>query len=140
MASSIVGSAVINAGAFTLGSWLMRYLDPTNYQEETKRYHKAMERLTQDRNKFFEDAQLRREKIAKLEAEKKNTEVDFKLTNAQFAQLKLLKHQESLAVEPQLHQFYKPSKEMKEYQMLSIGIIGAMTGATVGAVVKSFLF
>ena len=85
MASSIVGSAVINAGAFTLGSWLMRYLDPTNYQEETKRYHKAMENLTKQRNEFFEEAQLRREKIAKFEAEK-SAESDFKLTNAQFAQ------------------------------------------------------
>ena len=76
-----------------------------------------------------------------MEPEKKSAESDFKLTNAQFAQLKLLKHQESLTVEPQLDQFYEPSKKMKEYhQMLSTGIIGAVSGATIGATVKSFFF
>ena len=140
MASSVIGSAVINAGAFTLGSWLMRQFEPSDYAEEAKRHNRALERLTQERNKFFEDAQLRREKIAKLEAEKKSAESDFKLTNQQFAQLKLLQHQESLPVEPQLDSFYEPSKKMKEYQMMATGIIGAVTGATLGAIVKCFLF
>ena len=98
MASSVIGSAVINAGAFTLGSWLMRQFDPSDYAKEAKCHNKALKRLTQERNKFFENTQLRREKIAKLEAEKKNASTDFKLTNQQFAQLKLLQHQESLAV------------------------------------------
>ena len=63
-----------------------------------------------------------------------------KVTNQQFAQLKLLQHQESLAVEPQLDSFYEPSKKMKDYQMISSGIIGAIGGATLGTIVKGLLF
>ena len=43
MASSVVGSAIINAGAFTLGSWLMRQFDPSDYAEEAKRHNRALE-------------------------------------------------------------------------------------------------
>ena len=113
--------------------------DKKNYSAEQLRHDKALERLTQARNKFFEEAEFRKEKLAKLEAEKRSAESDFKLTNAQFAQFKLLKHQERLAVEPQLKDFYEPSKQMEEFQMMSTGIIGAATGATLGAIVKSYL-
>ena len=138
--AQLIGSSIVQAVSFVGAQFLFSQFEHKDYAEENKRYHKAMERLTQEKNKFFEDAQLRREKIAKLEAEKKSAKSDFKLTNQQFAQLKLLQHQESLAVEPQLDSFYEPSKKMKEYQLINSGIIGAIGGATVGTVVKSLLF
>ena len=134
--ANLVGSSIIQAVSFMGAQWLFSQFDHKGYMEEIKRHNRALEDLTQARNKFFEEAQLRKEKIAKLEMEKKSAESDFKLTNAQFAQLKLLQHQESLAVEPQLDTFYEPSKQMKEYQMMATGIIGAATGATLGAVIK----
>ena len=120
--------------------FLFSQLDRKNYQAEAKCHNKAIERLTAERKKFFEDTQLRKEKIAKLEMEKKLAGEDFKRTNQQFAQLKLLQHEQSTAVAPQLEDFYEPSKEMKEYQLVSTGIIGAVSGATLGAIIKGLLF
>ena len=138
--AQMLGSSIVQAISFVGAQWLFSQFDHKGYSEEMKRQDKAIEMLTDARNKFFEEAQTRKEELAKLEAERRSAESDFKLTNQQFAQLKLLKHQESLAVEPQLDKFYEPSREMKEYQMLATGIIGAAGGATLGTIVKNFLF
>ena len=81
-------------------------------------HNKAMENLTKERNIFFEKEQEGKDKIARLEVEKKNAEHDFGKTNQLFAQLRLPQHKQSTAVAPQLEDFYEPSKEMKEYQLV----------------------
>ena len=80
--AQLVGSCIVQAVSFVGAHWLFSQLDHKGYSEEMSCHNKALEALTAERNKFLEKAQLRREKIAKLEAEKKNAEADFKLTNA----------------------------------------------------------
>ena len=88
--AQLVGSSVAQAIRFVGAQWLFFQFDHKGYTEEMKRHNKALEMLTDARNKFFEEAQLRKEKLVKLESERKSAEADFKLTNAPCAQLKLL--------------------------------------------------
>ena len=63
--AQLIGSSAIQALTFVGAQWLFAHLDKKGYTAEAHRHNVAIERLTQERNKFFEDAQLRKEKIAK---------------------------------------------------------------------------
>ena len=54
-----VFSSVISAIAFTAGSWAFSKIDHKGYLEESKRHNEALEKLTEAKEKFYEE-QVRR--------------------------------------------------------------------------------
>ena len=127
MASMVVGG-LFNAFAFAGAGFLFSKLNHPGYQDEIKRHNLAMEQLSAAKQKWYEkevarknDIELKRHQL--IEANK-----DLETTNKALVEYnKAIAKQEQLS-EPTLNDFYKPSKEMKEYQALTMAAVGLGTG------------
>ena len=129
MASMVVGG-LFNAFAFAGAGFLFSKLNHPGYQDEIKRHNLAMEQLSAAKQKWYEkevarknDIELKRHQL--IEANK-----DLETTNkalVEYNKAVTTGEQEQLS-EPTLNDFYKPSKEMKEYQALTMAAVGLGTG------------
>ena len=129
MASMVVGG-LFNAFAFAGAGFLFSKLNHPGYQDEIKRHNLAMEQLSAAKQKWYEkevarknDIELKRHQL--IEANK-----DLETTNkalVEYNKAVAIAKQEQLS-EPTLNDFYKPSKEMKEYQALTMAAAGLGTG------------
>ena len=92
-----------------------------------KRHNLAMEELQKTREEFNEKEIKRNDRIRKLRQQLSDANADINETNNALDELRQIQSTNTLSKykEPQLNDFYKPSNEMKEYQYLSTGIIGA---------------
>ena len=139
MATSVVGSAVINALAFTGAQYAFSLFNHKVYLAEQVKHDRAIERLTAARNKFFRDETKRKDRIQALEEEKRNTNKDFAQINDLFQELGQLKQEQSEAKVPTLSDYYQPSQEMRHYQNVATGEIGLATGAKATGLVMANL-
>ena len=138
--AQLVGSSIVQAVSSVGAQFLFSQFDHKNYRAEQHRHDLAVKKLTEARNKFFEDETLRKDKMARLELEKKKASSDFAYTTKLFVeQLQLQKEQEA-AVEPKLTDYYEPSDEFKNYQFAATGLIGLASGATLAGPVELLLF
>ena len=129
MASMVVGG-LFNAFAFAGAGFLFSKLNHPGYQDEIKRHNLAMEQLSAAKQKWYEkevarknDIELKRHQL--IEANK-----DLETTNkalVEYNKAVAIAEQEQSS-EPTLNDFYKPSKEMKEYQALTMAAVGLGTG------------
>ena len=136
MTTSVIGSALLNVGAITFGSWIMHKLDPNGYEKEQERYHRALEKLQADKEAFVERETKRRNHLQALEKAKLNANTDFAKTNKLFAQH--AEEQES-DQEPVLSDYYHPSSKAVDYNNIIFGILGVATGGGLVALATSFL-
>jgi chromosome segregation ATPase len=96
------------------GGYLVKYIDKNGYEEEAKRHDLAMEKLTEDREKYTERITDRKNKLAELRKELVEANSDIKSTNQS---LELLRKIQELTKkpeprQPQLSDYYTPSPVM----------------------------
>ena len=101
-------------------------------KEETKRHNLALEELSRAKQKWYEKETARKNDIELKRHQLIEANADIKTTNKALAQLsgalrKAMAEQERSS-EPTLNDFYTPSKEMKEYQALTMAAAGLGAG------------
>ena len=115
--TQLLTSSVVQALSFTGASYLFELLEPDKYAAETKRYHDTLIQLQKDKEKFLEKETERREHISKLERELKRARGDIVQTNRALEILSHFRETNREEGPPVLQDYYKPSDEMKEYNI-----------------------
>ena len=130
MASMVVGG-LFNAFAFAGAGFLFSKLNHPGYKEETKRHNLAMEELSRAKEKWYEKEAARKNNIELKRQQLIEANKDNKITNkalVEYNNAVAKAEAEILQNMPTLNDFYKPSKEMKEYQALTMAAVGLGTG------------
>ena len=132
MASMVVGG-LFNAFAFAFAraGFLFSKLNHPGYQDEIKRHNLALEELSRAKQKWYEKEAARKNDIELKRHQLIEANKDLETTNKALAQLSgALREAEAVRRNdmPTLNDFYKPSKEMKEYQALTMAVAGLGTG------------
>ena len=126
---TVVGG-LFNAVAFAGAGFLFSKLNHTGYEKEIKRHNEAMEKLSRDKEKWMEKQMERKEEIQRLRQQLSDANEDINQTNKSFEILKKLQneYQEEEENKPKLENYYKPSKEMKEYKNIFFLLGGLISG------------
>ena len=138
---TVVGG-LFNAVAFAGAGFLFSKLNHRGYEKEIKRHNEAMEKLSRDKEIWYEKQMRRKEEIEKLRQQLSDANADINETNKSLKNLYEIQneYQKEEEKEPKLENYYKPSQEMKEYQNvvyffegLAIGYVGYKTYKEVSA-------
>ena len=130
----MVVGGLFNAFAFAGAGFLFSKLNHSGYQNEIKRHNLALEKLSAAKQKWYEKETARKNDIELKRHQLIEANADIKTTNKALAQLSAALHRATAereaneVSEPTLNDFYTPSKEMKEYQALTMAITGLSTG------------
>ena len=117
---STIPPSIIQAFALSSSSFMFSLISHSGYVKEQKRYHDAV-------IKFTEEKEVRKkEKINQLERELRAANLDINQTNK--ALLELSKYKSIQEPEPKLEDYYHPSNEAKEYQIVATAILGLAGG------------
>ena len=116
---TVVGR-LFNAVAFAGAGFLFSKLNHTGYEKEIKRHNLALE-------KWYENQVRRKEKLERLRQQLSDANVDINRTNKSLKNLQN-EYQREEENEPQLKNYYTPSKEMQEYQNVAVLLIGITGG------------
>ena len=127
MASMVVGG-LFNAVAFAGAGFLFSKLNHSGYQDEIKRHNLALEELSRAKQKWYEKEVARKNDIELKRHQLIEANVDIKTTNKALAQLSVALATAEQEPKPTLNNFYTPSKEMKEYQALTMVVTGLGAG------------
>ena len=129
MASMVVGG-LFNAFAFAGAGFLFSKLNHSGYQNEIKRHNLALEKLSAAKQKWYEKETARKNNIELKRHQLIEANADIKTTNKALAALSaaLATAEAEAELKPTLNDFYTPSKEMKEYQALTMAITGLSAG------------
>jgi len=131
MASAVimmVAGAVLNATAFTGSMYLAKTLssDKKHTDEEKIRHDKALEKYQHDMGEFEKKRQQYQDWLTERYMNKKIAESDLNNTDYAFT-LYNKAHPNFNLEKPKFHDYYKPNKKQKQYEMLYVG--GGMLGA-----------
>ena len=132
---SVVAGGIFNALAFARAGFLFSKLDKQGYKEEMMRHNKAMEKLTKAKEAWYEREVARKDRMSQLRLELDDANKDFDETNRA---LKTLEQASRVDREPTIHNFYKPSDEMKHYQNMTIGVAGITSGIVGTVLLKKY--
>ena len=127
----MVVGGLFNAFAFAGAGFLFSKLNHSGYKDEIKRHNLAMEQLSAAKQKWYEKEVARKNDIELKRRQLTEANADIKTTNKALAQLSVaLREAEAVRRDdmPTLNNFYKPSKEMKEYQALTMAVAGLGAG------------
>ena len=130
MAGMVVGG-LFNAFAFAGAGFLFSKLNHSGYKDEIKRHNLALEQLSVAKQKWYEKEVARKNNIEAKRHQLVEANMDIKITNR--ASLELNHYSEvsearSKASEPNLSDYYNPSKEMEGYQTLTMAAVGLGSG------------
>ena len=122
----MIGGAILNAAAFTGGSYLAKYLSgdsgKTALEEKTLHdralvaYQAAMAKYTSDRTKLLDWIQTNREIKEQAKQNFTNTDYAFKLYNQAHPDKPMPPPKE-----PRFAGFYQPSEQQKQGELLFVG-------------------
>ena len=127
---TVVGG-LFNAIAFAGAGFLFSKLNHTGYEKEIKRHNEAMEKLSRDKEKWYENQIKRKEKLERLRQQLSDANADINQTNKSLKILSEIQEEEEEENKPKLENYYKPSEEMKEYQNVMFLLIGIAGGYAV---------
>ncbi|CAB4026188.1 Hypothetical predicted protein, partial [Paramuricea clavata] len=96
-----------------------------------KRHNKALGKLAKAKEKWYESQVEKKNRIAILRQELADAKSDMEVTNHALDSLRKAQEELTLDKEPTIHDYYKPSSEMEEYQQITIGILGVGTTHTI---------
>ena len=140
----MVVGGLFNAFAFAGAGFLFSKLNHSGYKDEIKRHNLALEHLSETKQKWYEKEVARKNEIEAKRHQLADANADINITNKALASLsKALEYQVNrlefeAEPEPNLNDYYKPSKEMEEYQALAMTIVGLGSGFVGYKVYKSF--
>ena len=133
MAGMVVGG-LFNAFAFAGAGFLFSKLNHSGYKDEIKRHNLALEQLSKAKEEWYEKEVARKNDIEVKRHQLADANADINVTNKALSSLsKALEYQITKLElegkpEPNLSDYYKPSKEMEEYQAITIAIVGVGSG------------
>ena len=129
---TVVGG-LFNAVAFAGAGFLFSKLNHKGYEKEIKRHNEAMEKLAKDKEIWYEKQIRRKEKIEELRQQLSDVNADINQTNKSLENLKKIQneYEEEEEKKPKLENYYKPSKEMKEYKDVFF-FLGGLTSGYLG--------
>ena len=121
----MVGGAVLNAATFIGGNYLAKYLSGDSGQaalDEKKRHDLALEKYQRDYAQYQKDRTQLLDWVAQQDREKNQAFHDFQDTDAALA-LYNQTHRAKVALpqEPKFSDYYKPSPQQKNGELLFIG-------------------
>ena len=124
-AALMIGGAILNAVAFTGGNYLAKYLSGDSGQaamDEKIRHDKALEKYQAAYAKYQKDHTELLDWIAEQDRAKDIARHDFQTTDQALAFYNQT-HRAKVALpkEPQFSDFYKPSPQQKQGELLFIG-------------------
>ena len=140
----MVVGGLFNAFAFAGAGFLFSKLNHSGYKDEIKRHNLALEQLSKDKQEWYEKEVKRKNNIQLKRQQLADANVDINVTNKALLSLsKALEYQiNKLKLEgkpePNLSNYYKPSKEMEEYQAMTIAIAGLGSGFVGYEIYKHF--
>ena len=112
--------------SFAGAGYLFKLMDKNGYEEEIKRHSKALEELAKTKEQSYENEVRRHDRIQQLRQQLSDANSDINVTNKDLNELKQIQSREYN--EPKLGDYYNPSGERKEYQYVTIGVLGAFGG------------
>ena len=115
---SLAAMGLFNAVAFAGAGFLFSKLNHSGYESEIKRHNEAMEKLSKAKEKWYEDQAKKKDKIEMLRRQASDANADINDTNRALEELR------KITREPKLEDYYKPSDEMKEYQLVVVSLMG----------------
>ena len=134
MASIIGGSiqTIFAAVSFSAAGYLFKMFDKDGYEAEIKRHNKALEDLTKAKEAFYQNEVKQNDRIQQIRQQLADANVDIAETNKALEMLKkvqsILYNGITFNREPQLNDFYEPSIQMKDYQYITMGLLGMGSG------------
>ena len=129
MAGMVVGG-LFNAFAFAGAGFLFSKLNHSGYKNEIKRHNLALEQLSAAKQKWYEKEVARKNNIELKRHQLIEANADIKTTNRALAELNqyIKVSEEQKKPESTIHDYYKPSKEMEGYQLLTMTAAGLGSG------------
>ena len=121
-----MAGGLFNAIAFAGAGYVFHKLDENGYEKEMERHDRAMERLSAEKEKWYERTVKKKNKIALLRQKLQDANKDLNDANDALHNLRVALEdlQDHEAREPKLQDYYKPSDEMKMYMDIVTGVIG----------------
>ena len=132
MGGMVVGG-LFNAFAFAGAGFLFSKLNHPGYQDGIKRHNLALEQLSVAKQKWYEKEVARKNDIEVKRHQLIEANKDLETTNKALLEYNkaVVEAEQERSSEPTLNDYYKPSKEMKEYQALTMAAV-ALTSGLVG--------
>ena len=126
--AGVVAGGLFNAIAFAGTGYVFHKLDKNGYEKEMKRHDEAMEKLNQEKEKWYEKTVEKKNKIALLRQKLTDANKDIDDTNEVLHNLRLALEvlDDHEQIEPKLNDYYEPSDEM--YTTVLTGVIGSVSG------------
>ena len=128
--ASVVAGGLFNAIAFAGAGYVFHKLDKNGYEKEMKRHNEAMEKLSREKEKWYEKTVEKKNKIALLRQKLLDADKDLDRGNEALHQLRMVMDEiEKLEdEEPTINDYYEPSDEMKMYMNVVTGVVGSVSG------------
>ena len=126
--ASVVAGGLFNAIAFAGAGYVFHKLDKSGYEKEMKKHNEAMEKLSEEKEKWYERTVEKKNKIALLRQELSDANKDLDEVNEPLHNLRTATEELEEDKEPTLDEYYEPSDEMKGYMSIVTGVIGSVSG------------
>ena len=125
--ASVAAGGLFNAIAFAGAGYVFHKLDKNGYEKEMKRHDEAMEKLSEEKEKWYERTVEKKNKIALLRQRLSDVN-DLNETDEALHNLRTATEELEEDKEPTLNDYYEPSEEMKMYMNVVTGVIGSVSG------------
>ena len=126
--ASVAAGELFNAIAFAGAGYVFHKLDKNGYEKEMKRHDEAMEKLSEEKEKWYERTVEKKNKKALLRQRLSDVNNDLNETNEALHNLRTATEELEEDKEPTLNDHYEPSEEMKMYMNVVTGVIGSVSG------------
>ena len=125
---SVVAGGFFNAIAFAGAGYVFHKLDKSVYEKDMKRHNEAMEKLSEEKEKWYERTVGRKNRIAILRQKLLDADKDLDQANKALHHLRAVTEELEEDKEPTLNEYYEPSDEMKTYMNIVTGAMGFGSG------------
>ena len=128
--ASVVAGGLFNAIAFAGAGYVFHKLDKNGYEKEMRRHNEAMEKLSKEKEMWYEKTVEKKNKIALLRQKLLDADKDLDRGNKALHQLRtaMEKAEQLKDEEPTINDYYEPSDEMKMYMNVVTGVVGSVSG------------
>ena len=128
--AGVVAGGLFNAIAFAGAAYVFHKLDKNGYEKEMKRHDEVIEKLSMEKEKWYEKTVVKKNKIALLRQKLSDANKDLDDTNEALHNLRLALEDlnDQAKREPKLNDYYEPSDEMKMYMNVVTGVVGSVSG------------
>ena len=94
-------------------------IDKDGYAKESERHDRPMEKLAEAKEKFYENEMRQKDKAEGMKREMADANADTRTSNKALMELATIEYEgREFSRPPVLGNFYKPSRESEEHQLL----------------------